>query len=556
MKMPATGVGTRGQWLGLWLVPVTVVYLTLTSTNLANYRPISGDDGWILSASHKLAMEGVFGSDLYAGFFGADRHYFVSLPGIHVLQAVALQLPGDGLLNARWVSVGSGALLLWTASILAWRWHGLLAGFLTSLLLVSWQPALVGPEGVPLVSLSRSLRYDLPAVTWTWITLFFLEKLLRSPSAGRALAAGVCAATAALTQFFGAVAVLVLVVAWSGQQRRGLFSNPHTRWLLAGFVLIAGPYLLYVALHWPDALGQTLYIKGERAAFTLPALLDNVWREPVRYRALLHPADLYGWANLAGVAAAVAYLGLRLSRGPTAGDRVLALTLGATLLFLAVVDTTKAELYALPLLPVFCVVLARLLADLWQGARPAAWKWANRTTVVAGLAFILWQGARFYHQDQQLARTVSDYHALGAAIEAAIPEGARVAGSERWWWPLRQHAYLALNSLSLQWHVRGDENETPPRYDLLMAEARIDYILLSRNVQGDMAREPSALQGEFWAFISTCTTVEAEWDDPWYGQITLLAIRKDCRFAQAGSEHTGGSSISMPISAVPATGKR
>jgi len=136
MKTVAIEGDRRGQWLGLWLVALTAFYLAVTAANLANYRPISGDDIWILSASHKLATQGVFGSELYAGFFNADRHYFISLPGVHILQAVALHLPGNDLVNARWVSVVSGAVLLWAATALAWRWYGLAAGLVTSLLLL------------------------------------------------------------------------------------------------------------------------------------------------------------------------------------------------------------------------------------------------------------------------------------------------------------------------------------------------------------------------------------------------------------------------------------
>ncbi len=56
--------------------------------------------------------------------------------------------------------------------------------------------------------------------------------------------------------------------------------------------LVAGPYLLCIARHWPDALGQTAFIKGEWAALGLPALVDNVRQEPVRYRLLLQPGEV------------------------------------------------------------------------------------------------------------------------------------------------------------------------------------------------------------------------------------------------------------------------
>jgi hypothetical protein len=183
-------------FLFAWLAGLTAVYIAVTTVNLANYRPISGDGAWILSASHKLARQGIFGSDMFTGFFNADQHYFIALPGQHVLQAVALWLLGDGIAQARWVSVLSGVTLLWAVSLLAWRWYGVTVAVLTGLLLMAWQPMLIGNEGVPLIALGRSLRYDLSAVTWTWLALFFLDRLLFRPGRWRALAAGWCAAAA------------------------------------------------------------------------------------------------------------------------------------------------------------------------------------------------------------------------------------------------------------------------------------------------------------------------------------------------------------------------
>jgi hypothetical protein len=277
-------------------------------------------------------------------------------------------------------------------------------------------------------------------------------------------------------------------------------------------------------------VGQTLYIKGERAALDLPALFDNLQREPMRYRAALNPAGVYGWLSLAGVGAALGYLGMRLRRKGNSGDRLLAWGLAATLLVLAVVDSTKAELYALPFLPFLCVALALLAADLWQwsGSQRRAVTLPIRAAIVAGIALTLWQGLLFYRQDRRLAQSASDYQALGAAIDAAIPTGARIAGTERWWWPMRQRSYLALNNLSLQWRVLRDETGATPAFTQLLAAQGIEYVLVGPNVHGDMGREPPQLQSQFWKFIADCTTVAAQWDDPWYGSIRLHAVAADC----------------------------
>lgn len=531
-----------------WLAAMTTFFVAATTVDLANYRPVSGDDGWILSASYKLATQGVFGSDMYAGFFNADHHYFIALPGQHLLQAAAVWLSGGGLVAARWTSVLGGTLLLWAATLLAWRWYGMTVAALTSMLLLFWQPALVGQEGVPLVSLARNLRYDLTAVAWTWLALLFLDALLRRPTRLRAVATGCCAAAAALTQFFGAFAAAVVAVAWLGQQRKRALVSPYTRWLLAGFLILLSPYLLFAATHWQEAYGQTVYLKGNRATFGLRALAGNVIREQDRFRPLLEGDGVEAGRMLLllGTWPALAYLGARLCRKAHMGDRLLTLTLLATLSLLALLDATKVQLYALPLLPGLCLLLALPLGHLLRqpfsrspaGARVAGWAMGIVALVVVG--WVVAHGAGFYRQDRRQALNVSDYHALGAAIDATLPAGVKVAGSERWWWPLRAHPYLAMNNLWGQWRIEHDRGKETPPFAALVDANGVDHILLSRSVRGDMSRATEALQRHFWAFVERCTLLQEQWEDPWYGQISLRAVRPGCSSETAGNSHGDG----------------
>lgn len=517
------------------------MYLTVATINLANYRPISGDDAWILSASYKLARQGVFGSDMFAGFFNADQHYFIALPGQHVLQAAALWLWGDGVAQARWVSVLSGAALLWAASLLAWRWYGVTAAILTGLLLMAWQPMLVGDEGVPLVSLGRSLRYDLSAVAWTWLALLFLGGLLSRPGRGRALATGLCAAAATLTQFFGVFAAVVVGLAWVGQQRRRVLVNPCTRWLVAGFALPLLPYLWYVGAHWSDAVGQTVYLKWDRAAFDLDALARNLMREPRRFKFFLDQAGAGAgpWLLLLGIGPALACLLLRLRRDGARGDRLLALTLAVTLLLLSLIDATKAPIYALPLLPAFCLLLALLLGQTlhWAWSHPRPLGWVLGAATIAALGLVIRHSVDFYRRDRAQALTVSDYEALGEKLAAALPAGAHVAGTERWWWPLRAHPYLALNNLAGQWLAQRDRTGQTPSLADVMAQNDVEYLLMSRNAPGDMKRYAGAVEQQFWAFMDRCTMRREKWQDPWYGELSLHAVRPGCHPAVQNTVH-------------------
>lgn len=97
----------RRWWLLPWLAGLTTFYVAVAAANLNSYRPISGDDGWILSASYKLATEGTFGSGLYAikqPCPPLDSGAPAEVQGAHALAAdripanVQLAAEGDGLL--------------------------------------------------------------------------------------------------------------------------------------------------------------------------------------------------------------------------------------------------------------------------------------------------------------------------------------------------------------------------------------------------------------------------------------------------------------------------
>lgn len=524
--------GVSGLFICAWLVALTIFFVAVATVDLANHRPISGDDGWILSASYKLATQGIFGSDMYEGFFHADQHYFIALPGQHFLQALFLRLFGSGISQARWASVLSGIMLLWAVSILAWRWYGQKVAVVTSLLLLFWQPAIAGEGAVPLVSLSRSMRYDLPAVAWIWLTLLFFDSWLRRPTPVRALMTGITSAAATLTQFFGAVTLVIVPLGILARHKGRTPAKVDVAAWLFGFFSLVGPYLLYVASHWQDALGQTAYLKGARANFNLYALLSNLLREPLRYQPILEQIDIAPgpWLLLVGIWPALAYLGLRIRRKGLYGDTLLALALVTTFLVLALMDRTKARIYALPLLPALCIAFALLIEQSfrWSLRDRGRLREAAGIAVLAFFVLTILHGFHFYYRDRRQALSVSDYYELGESIDAAIPHGATVAGSERWWWPLRNHEYLSIRNVSLQWRIRDDQGGQIPSFTSLVAEYHIKYIIVDVIVRGDMERTPQLLQQQFLSFLERCTTVQEQWADATYGEINLYAVKPVC----------------------------
>src|SRR5262245_35510517 len=78
------------------LAGLVLLYLATVLPSLGTDPIVGGDEGWIMSASAKLADEGVFGSDLFKGFYGSEDHYYFNLPLHHLVLAGVFKIAGVG----------------------------------------------------------------------------------------------------------------------------------------------------------------------------------------------------------------------------------------------------------------------------------------------------------------------------------------------------------------------------------------------------------------------------------------------------------------------------
>jgi 4-amino-4-deoxy-L-arabinose transferase-like glycosyltransferase len=529
LQSPASTL--RQAALPATLLLFTFYFVSTAAANLGNYWPVTADDVWIISASYKWATQGVFGSDLYAGFFNAERYYFIALPVQYLLQALAFRLAGPSIEAARWVTLAAGITVLWTTIALAWRWYGAAAAFFSALLLLFWRSGLTGSGSIPLLHLSRTARYDLTAVALMWLAILLGALWLEQPSRRWALAAGLSAALALLTQFFGAAVVPVLAAIWLWTRARQKTKQPPG-WMAFGFLLPLLPYALYLQRHWSDAVGQTLYLVGFRLPLSLPILLQNLTTEWQRFDHLPQQAQVSAgpWLFLLLIPALL-HLIARLHRHPRQSDAVLALALAMVALFLAFIDTTKVPLYAAPLLPALCLLLGRFLGVLFDKLRTA-----HRSPLFSAAAGLLLvallipvaEGVAFHVRQRHVARTITPYQQIAEQIRRALPPEARAAGSERWWWQLRNTPYLALNTLWLDWEVARDNGQQPSSFGPLATRRNLTHLIVNDNIRGDIIHRDPALQAQFQQFLTQCTTLQQAWQDPTYGLITLHHIHPAC----------------------------
>ncbi len=488
--------------------------------NLGNYRPVTNDEVELIAVGYKLATQGVLGSDLYVGFFGADQHFFITLPLQHVLEALSFRLFGAGVEQARGVSVVAGMSIVWLVGWLAYRWYGLAAGVVCEILLVAWPLNLTAASnGLSLLGVSRTARYDVLAVAACWLALVMLDAVLRRPRAASGLVLGALCAIAALAQFMGSFVLPLVVVNWLWAHGRGRV----LWWIVVGAALALLPWAVFAAVHADDVAGQLTVYAG-RGEFLRPSFYaENIAQEAGRYEHALRPASLSTWLLILGIWPATAYVAWRCHRSGLVGDRVIwsSLVIFAGLLLL--LDHGKSSVYAIVLLPSICLALSRLatgaLASLW---RRSPWLGLVPSAAAAGLlVLVVLEGHAAYQLTLEQARQVSPYAGVGAQIDRALAPGSRVLGPERWWWAVHSHPYLSLRSVWWQW-----ANALQPAFVDGTAWTDADNVVVNDNVRDDVLLFPASVQQRFWSFVNNCTTRVAALDDPTYFGIQVYQVIK------------------------------
>lgn len=99
----------RARWL---LLALLLLYWAVSLHHLDVTPPVYEDEPWQASTGWKLATRGVFGSDMFAGYYGMDRRYYGFMPLHPVVLAVMFRAAGVGLFQARLEAVVMGLLTL------------------------------------------------------------------------------------------------------------------------------------------------------------------------------------------------------------------------------------------------------------------------------------------------------------------------------------------------------------------------------------------------------------------------------------------------------------
>jgi 4-amino-4-deoxy-L-arabinose transferase-like glycosyltransferase len=515
-------------WL-LLTVAISAAFARLAVHNLANFRPVSNDEVELMEVGHQLATRGVLGSDMYAGFFGAEQHHLWTLPVQHFVDAATFKAFGAGVVSARAVSVLAAVICIVTIGWLAYRWYGLSAAILCELLMTCWASDLIAAQTtLPLLGVARAARYDMLALGLAWLTIAQLDVEVRRGvvSPPRAVLLGVCGGLATLAQFYAGAVLGVIVVGWLWI--RGRSAAPGLVWSGLGAAAALVPWAAYIAAYWTDFVGQTS-VYGTRGDFLQPVFyVRNMLTEPLRYAHLLDTdiARASSWFLIVATLPALAWIGWRARSRHAVGDRLL---LTSALLFgglLLVVDSTKTPLYAIALLPTICLALSGAWSHVvpWGLTRGYTARIAAAILSLAIVVPLASESLAAWQLDFAESGEVSSYLGTGKQIDAAIAPEAAILGPERWWWALHTHPYRSLRAVWFRW-TAAEASGGSPQLDDLLLQADATHVIINNNVRDDIRAFPDALQQQFWEFVDRCTTLADVVDDPTYMRIEIYRMR-------------------------------
>src|SRR5262245_9729195 len=109
----AAFLATLAAWVRKWRVAVLFTFVAgwyglATLPYLDNFPHPTQDEAQIAAPGYKLATQGVYGQDLYTGYYHSEQYVYEFMPLHPLLLALCFKLFGMGMWQARLVSTVCG----------------------------------------------------------------------------------------------------------------------------------------------------------------------------------------------------------------------------------------------------------------------------------------------------------------------------------------------------------------------------------------------------------------------------------------------------------------
>lgn len=431
----------------LVLLAGAIIYLALSLDHLSVFPAVGEDEPWIAATPYKLATEGVYGSDLFAGYYGVERHNYQHMPLYPLIQAGVFKATGVGVVQMRLLPVLFGLGLLVVVFLVGKQLGDERIGALAVVLMLGLRIS-AGDDATGILFLDRARinRYDIAVPVFGLLALWAFLRSQRTPVPWWCFLTGVLTGLASLSHLFGAfwlpVFLGLLIGGWHGGVRR----THATGLVVLGFLATWLPWIAYIVSGWDDYRGQMRFVADRFDVFSpafyvsnalhgggpisldwmLAVLRDLPWQRPGTWSVLLGiPIGL----------GAMAWSALGQHHRHHAA-RMLGLVALAQFVMFLVLLKVKTINYMIGLWPLGVLMLA------WLGI----WLWDRRSAlvrigIVVLLALILGEGTTRIAHARTAARRTDSYDRYAREIALCIPAGSLVLGLQHYWLGLRQYAY-------------------------------------------------------------------------------------------------------------------
>lgn len=478
-----------------------LLFWAISIDHLAIFPLVGQDEPWIAAAPYKLSTEGVFGSDLFTGYYGMERRHYQHLPAFHLLQAGVFRMAGVGVFQMRFLPVTLGLLLLPLTFAVGRQVDGEAVGLLAVVLLLGLRLVNWGDNsGIPLLDIARINRYDVAVPVYGLAAFWAFNRQ-------RFLLSGLLVGVSGLNHMYGLFWLPALGLVLALRQGWNVVRHPAGYLMLIGTILAWIPWLAYVASDWVDFLGQQRFVAARFDLFNARFYLGNLLHEMERYRFLdlfdeqgrLHLARPGMWSTFLILPLALAGLLRHDRRTPTFVLAIVLIVQGA---LFALLLAQKHFNYLIALWPLAVLALAWGMVKAWR-------RWQHplaHLTQIALLALILLEGGLNVTRRHSVATGTTPYDEFTAQVAAHIPDGALVLGLQHYWLGLRHYPYrtwlLPLLRSSDAFH------HDPLTLAQALDTVSPDVVLLDRYM-GDYfttARDPASVYHDnylqFWTFMN------------------------------------------------------
>jgi hypothetical protein len=511
-------------------VLILTVFLLVNARGLDSTPPVNQDEAWIAAPGVEFFNTGRFATQLFAGYYGSERHYYDFMPLHSLLDGAAIRAFGMSLVTVRAVSLTLAALTVLLTYLVGRRllseWHGVVA----MLILASWPIAATGlpalqatSTGIPITDLGRIGRYDiLVPVFGLASVLALVSGLSASPRATLLLAlAGSLAALATLSNYYGIVwLVVIAVVMIASEGRRGLVLM---RWPALGFALTMTPWVWFVTRDFGVFIAQK-QLQAQNYFGDVASLTAQLGQ----YAPLLSAARRGHLASLLWIALVGSGLVLlvRAAARRQSGARVLAIAIGVVLISYALLVRPSFR-YLGAVWPVLALAASFAALHPW----PARTRALARGILVLLVAAASIQGAEAYQQMAVRARQHIPYSAVCDRITRQLPASARLLALQHWWLGVAPSVRDYRSFLVPVTRMNPSDGTTPVSFEAAMALDPMDYILIDPAMRdvlrsaGNPTRPIAGPMGaEIAAFLRERAVVVDSFEYPAYGRFTLYRV--------------------------------